>query len=117
MLQAGELYRAKRYPEALTRFEALRHRAETAGNAGLRRSVLNNIGLCRLQMGELARAESVFVGLMAEDPYYVKAINNLGKVRVAQGKKPEAAALFQKVLDIDPQNRMAREELAKLAVH
>jgi tetratricopeptide (TPR) repeat protein len=114
VLAAGELYQAKRYPEAMERFLALRARAEQAGDPALARSMRNNIGLCRFQMGELDSAGAIFSALMAEDSTYVKAINNLGKVRAAEGRRAEAAALFKKVLAVEPQNRIAREELARL---
>jgi tetratricopeptide (TPR) repeat protein len=114
LLQAGELYKAKRYPEALLQFEALRGRAEASGDADLRRSTLNNIGLCRFQQGDLARADSIFTGLIALDSTYVKAYNNLGKVRAAQGRTGEAESLFRKALALDPGNRIARGELERL---
>ena len=114
MLQAGTLYQAKQYPEALKLFTAIRNHAAAIHDAELGRSALNNIGLCKFQMGELDTAAIVFQSLMAEAPTYVKPVNNLAKVRLAEGQKAEAAALFRKALEIDPQNRIAREELAKL---
>ncbi|HET9233293.1 MAG TPA: tetratricopeptide repeat protein, partial [Candidatus Eisenbacteria bacterium] len=114
LLQAGTLYKGRQYAEALRLFTVIRTRAESVNDAELRRSALNNIGLCKLQMGELDTAAVVFQSLMTEAPTYVKAVNNLAKVRLVEGKKAEAAALFRRALEIDPENRIAREELAKL---
>jgi tetratricopeptide (TPR) repeat protein len=112
--RGGELYQARRYVEALRLFETIKSVAEKSGNAELKRSAWNNIGLCQFQLGRLDSAEAVFQAIMVADPTYVKAINNMAKVRLAQGRVSEAKRLFQRVLEIDPANRIAETELKKL---
>ena len=112
--RAGELYQGRQYPQALALFTQLKSVADQTGNAELGRSALNNIGLCRFQMGQLDSAAAVFEVLMAGDPKYVKAINNMAKVRLAQGRVDEAKRLFQRTLTIDPENRIALEQLRRL---
>jgi len=112
--RAGELYQGRQYPQALVLFTQLKRVADQTGNAELGRSALNNIGLCRFQMGQLDSAAAVFEVLMAGDPKYVKAINNMAKVRLAQGRVDEAKRLFQRTLTIDPENRIALEQLRRL---
>jgi Flp pilus assembly protein TadD len=80
-------------------------------------TLLNNVGLCRLRLGDLDGAARAFEQLLAVRPRAVKAHFNLGRVREAQGRLRDAEAEFETALRLDPQAKGVQEELAALRAH
>ena len=101
-LAAAERFQAGDYAGALERFESLERAARAAGDTSLASGLLNNVGLCRLRLGDLAGATRAFEQVIAERPRAVKSHYNLGRVLAAQGRRAEAIAAYERALAIDP---------------
>jgi Tfp pilus assembly protein PilF len=114
MLAAGRLYQAEQYDEALAQFAALKTQAEEAGDEGLLIRLENNIGLCKLKLGELEEAERIFTAIVAADSTYVKALNNLGLVREEMGDPEGAVAYYRRTLAIKATDMHARRAIMRL---
>ncbi|MBJ7539826.1 sulfotransferase [Marinomonas transparens] len=48
------------------------------------------------------KAESLFVEILAERPYFLPALSGLGQQKMQQGRIEEAVSLFEKVKEVDP---------------
>ena len=113
-LAAAARFQAGDYRGALTRFEELEQAARAAGDTSLASGLLNNVGLCRLRLGDLDGATRAFEQVIAERPLAFKSHYNLGRVLAAQGRKAEAIAAFERALAINPAAPGVRADLEAL---
>lgn len=114
VLQMAELYRNGEYPSALAGFERLLSQPGVERKLALKRSILNNIGLCHYKLGDLPGAETVFREILSSDSTYVRAHTNLGLTLEATGRTGEAVEHYETALRLDPKNRSARQKLDRL---
>lgn len=75
---------------------------EAMGVAGRTWDILNNIGLCYMNMHDYANAESFFRESVAETPQDAVYLN-LGKVLTLQQKFQEAGEVYEQALLTSPQ--------------
>jgi Flp pilus assembly protein TadD len=71
----------------------------------------NNLGLIRLNHGDLDQAEQLFRKELAINPSYDKAHFNLGLVLARRGQLVEAVKSWQQALELNPENDEARSNL------
>jgi len=113
-LVAAARFQAGDFAGALARFTELERMARAAGDTSLASSLLNNVGLCRLRLGDVNGAARDFEQVIAQRPRLVKAHYNLGRARAAQGRGAEAVAEYRKALDLNPNEPGVRAELEAL---
>jgi len=74
----------------------------------------NDLGLYRLQAGDVAGATDALRRAVALDPRQPLARANLGAARLSAGDEPAAVAQFEAALRLDPTNRAALGNLASI---
>jgi tetratricopeptide (TPR) repeat protein len=113
-LAAAARFQAGDFQGALVRFEQLERAARAEGDTSLADGLLNNVGLCRLRLGDLDGATRAFEQVIAERPLAFKSHYNLGRVLAARGRKDEAIASYERALAINPSAPGVRAELEAL---
>jgi tetratricopeptide (TPR) repeat protein len=92
---------------------ALRH-AQFAANASKEARCSAQLGLCHLEMGNHALAESALARATRLDPLDKASWNNLGITRRVGGRIPAAKEAFDRALEIDPHFELAAANAAHL---
>jgi cytochrome c-type biogenesis protein CcmH/NrfG len=109
--EAGALFEAEKYWDAIQRLEPVVRRAEGATRSSamllLAQAYLKNPLWQR-------RAEGVLQALVGHDPRHVEAHLLLAEVYLSNRLPARAASMYRKVLEIQPANREARRALAHL---
>src|SRR5207247_1044617 len=72
-----------------------------AANPGLVRARIN-LGIARIDAGDLAGAEAELRAALAIEPRSPRALTNLAEILRANGRASEAVALYHEALDADP---------------
>src|SRR5207253_8143322 len=67
----------------------------------------NNLGLVRLQAGDISTAEAEFAEAVRLKPLYAEAHYNLALALHRQGKEAESRAEFERAFEISPELRNA----------
>tara|TARA_B110001450_G_scaffold208226_1_gene198863 strand:- start:921 stop:2426 length:1506 start_codon:yes stop_codon:yes gene_type:complete len=75
-------------------------------------SLINNLGLTYLKMGDEEQAEKVFVGALKIDPKFLNVYINLAHIKKNQNKSDEAIAMLTKCLGPNPDNFILNFTLA-----
>ena len=73
----------------------------------------NLLGLCYLELNDLARAEDAFKRQIDVSPQSTFAYNNLGRVYARKRNYDMATAQFRKQIEINPRDRYAHMNLAE----
>jgi tetratricopeptide (TPR) repeat protein len=95
--------------------EALYRQAIGAGRDTMRTHY--NLAMIYKQKGRLKEAVSELKWALRMSPQEVRIYNELGSIYTSLGQLEEARAAFKKALGIDSNNRRARDQLEKLALH
>ncbi len=76
--------------------------------------VYNNLGVIEIELGNLDKAEDLFLRSLAIRPGYFAAYNNLGSIHMRKGETDEAIRLIQEAVTASPDNIFAYNTLARL---
>ena len=75
---------------------ALAGPAAAQGDAGLTQRLVESYDL--LEAGQLAQAQTIYEGILQQDPGNPLALNNLGAIKVKEHKYPEALKYLEQAL-------------------
>jgi len=105
-----QFFTEKRFAEAADQFEqTLKFTPDSP--------LLHNLlGLCQLQLGQVALAIAEFQKCTALKPDYKAAHNNLGGIYLLQGRHQDAIGEFEAVIKLDPGDIQALTSLARAEV-
>jgi tetratricopeptide (TPR) repeat protein len=100
-------YRARKYEEALTIFDAyvLRHPSNAWGHYML--------ALSAWKHGDYAKSEQAFAKALSIDPGHIKSRVNLSRVLIDLNRHAEAIELLTRAADIDPESREVHRLLGR----
>lgn len=106
--EAIRLFGERDFAAALVLFERM---AAAGGDAAA--GALNNAGLCSMNLGQPARAESLFVAATRLDPTYASPVIHLGRLALALGDSAEAERRAREALELAPEDGRAQRLLAR----
>jgi Tfp pilus assembly protein PilF len=105
---AAALFREQRFGEAKAAF------LEIAGGGGeLAPGALNNAGLCAMNLGQTAEADSLFRAARAADPTYASPVIHRGRLALALGDSTAAEAFAREALELAPADGRAQRLLLR----
>ncbi|HMB71227.1 MAG TPA: tetratricopeptide repeat protein, partial [bacterium] len=108
MLEANRLFRGGDFEGARVIFlEMVAAGGDQVPNA------LNNAGLCSMNLGEPARAESLFLAAVAVAPDYASPVVHLGRLALSLGDSAAAETRARQALGIAPRDERAARLLAR----
>jgi Tfp pilus assembly protein PilF len=108
MLEANRRFQGRDYEGARRLFLEM---AEAGGEGAP--GALNNAGLCAMNLGEAARAESLFRAAAAIAPGYASPVVHLGRLALSLGDSASAQARALEALGIAPRDERAARLLAR----
>lgn len=106
---AQRLFEEERYAEALAAFREI---AATSAPADVA-PALNNAGLCAMQLGDAATADSLFVAASQANPAYASPVIHRGRLSLAQGDSTSASARAREALRLAPEDGRAQRLLSR----
>jgi Flp pilus assembly protein TadD len=101
--------RLGRWEEGVQAFE----KAADLGSA--ESDTFNELALCQMELGDLAKARTSLEKALGLEPENVKIIVNLGVLALRLGREDEALGFFRSALEIDPDDSLAAEWIARIS--